>query len=176
MNEGKAALLRLMGQLEADIAELDRLQEKNRQAQSRIEAGANDELDWAALGYTIHNIYNLLENYFLRISKFFENDLDAANWHKSLVEHMKIEVKGVRPRLLSAELSARLDELRSFRNVFRNIYQGPLDAERLTLLQKRIEPILRDFRSAHDEFVAKIARMARELEQVNQEGDQAGGD
>ena len=88
---------------------------------------------------------------------------------------MKIEVKGVRPRLLSADLSARLDELRSFRHVFRNIYQGPLDAERLILLQKRIEPILRDFRSAHDEFVAKIARMARELEQVNQEGDQAGG-
>ena len=58
MRDGKTALLRLMAQLKSDVEELDRLQVKSRQAQARIEAGAIDELDWAALGYTIHNIYN----------------------------------------------------------------------------------------------------------------------
>ena len=77
---------------------------------------------------------------------------------------MKIEVKGVRPRLLESELAARVDELRSFRDVFRNIYQGPLDPDRLALLQKQLEPILRDFRSAHAGFLRKIERMTGELD------------
>lgn len=69
---------------------------KNREMSQRIassdEAG---EYDYAALGYTLHNLYNALEAYFLRIAKFFENNLDEAEWHRLLVRRMTLEISGV---------------------------------------------------------------------------------
>lgn len=53
-----------------------------------------DEYDFAALGYTIQNLYNAFESYFLRIAKFFENKLDEREWHKSLVHRMTLSVDG----------------------------------------------------------------------------------
>ena len=70
------------------IRSIQELLSKNRRATERIEAGANDELDWAALGYTLHNIYCAFENYFLRIAKFFENGLDQRFWHGELLDRM----------------------------------------------------------------------------------------
>jgi hypothetical protein len=45
----------------------------NARAAERIREGSTDTLDYSALGYTIHNIYGLIENACLRIAKFFEN-------------------------------------------------------------------------------------------------------
>jgi predicted nucleotidyltransferase len=65
----KNDLLRLAAELDSDLDLLESLQKKNERALQRVEQGVSVELDWAALGYTIHNIYNLLENYLLHISK-----------------------------------------------------------------------------------------------------------
>ena len=83
-----AAFYSLIAELKADVVELRRLQELNLRAWSRIEQGATDVLDWGALGFTLHSLYGVLENYFLRISKFFENNLPPHRWHKVLVEKM----------------------------------------------------------------------------------------
>ena len=56
-------ILTLVAELGADIALLDELAAKNADALTRVRAGATDELDYAALGYTIHNIYSLVEGY-----------------------------------------------------------------------------------------------------------------
>jgi hypothetical protein len=52
----------LTGDLEKDVSQLDSLLAENKKAEARIAAGAIDSLDYAALGYTIHNIYCLMEN------------------------------------------------------------------------------------------------------------------
>src|SRR5688572_27634277 len=45
------------------------------------------ELD--SLGYSLHNIYNALENCFGQISLSFENDVrDRTRWHRELLEKM----------------------------------------------------------------------------------------
>ncbi len=160
MSDRETGLLRLKGQLNEDIAELARLELTNHCAQERIDTGAIDELDWAALGYTIHNIYCLMENYFLRIATFFENQLDEDTWHRSLVERMTTEVPGIRPRFMDRETGNSIDELRAFRHVFRNRYQGALDAERLALLQSRVLGLLGEFRNAHFKFVRALDLMA----------------
>jgi hypothetical protein len=63
--------------------------ELNRQAWERIQNGAKHVLDWSALGYTLHIVYTAMENYFLRISKVFENNLPRESWHKELLERMQ---------------------------------------------------------------------------------------
>jgi hypothetical protein len=85
----KNDLLRLAAELESDLSILETLTRKNKRAWKRIEGGCTEELDWAALGYTIHNLYNLLKSYFLRIAKFFENSLDPLSWHGDLVQQSR---------------------------------------------------------------------------------------
>ena len=150
----------LLAELDADVAGLAELVETNARAAGRVRSGAGDDLDWAALGYTIHNIYNALESYFLRVSKFFENDLPAATWHRELVDRMTLEIDGVRPRLLDRTLAREIHELRAFRHVFRNIYGSRLDPERMRILQVRVPASITAFRAAHAEFTGALRDLA----------------
>ena len=47
-----------------------------------------------------------LKSSFLRISKFFENSLDPLSWNRDVIEHMRLDIDGVRPALLDRELAA----------------------------------------------------------------------
>jgi hypothetical protein len=50
--------------------------QKNAVMSERIAvAGTGDEYAYAALGYTLHNLYNAFEGYFFRIAKLFENNV-----------------------------------------------------------------------------------------------------
>ena len=70
MKRDRGSYLVLFSELQGDIDLLAELYEKNRLVTAKIKKPDADEFDWAALGYTIHNIYNLIENYFLRVAKF----------------------------------------------------------------------------------------------------------
>jgi hypothetical protein len=155
-NPDEASLRLLVAELDKDVRDLAQLQEENRRAEMRIREGSTDSLDIAALAYTIHNLYCLMENYFLRIAKTFENNVGGDTWHRDLVRRMTIEVDGVRPALLDDETAAKIDELRAFRHVFRNVYQAPLRAERVRELQAAVPAIVEAFRRSHLVFVEKI--------------------
>jgi hypothetical protein len=165
MKKKKNDLQRLIAELESDMSLLEILAQKNKRAWNRVQQGNAEELDWAALGYTIHNIYNLLENYCLRISKFFENSLDPLSWHRDLIEHMRLDIEGVRPALISRRLAGRIDELRSFRHVFRSIYESELDPERVELVQRRLDDTLAEFAKAHKDFLRKLRALSSRLEE-----------
>ena len=126
--------LRLKAELTTGSSLLQSLLAKNRRATERASLSDEDEFAWAAVGYTIHNVYCLFENYFLRISKFFENGLDPSTWHAQLVERMTLEIPGLRPALFDRAFARRIDELRRFRHAFRNLYQTELDPDRVRIL------------------------------------------
>ena len=78
MQHKEGVLLRLISELDQDLDLLAELAEQNTRATARIRSGATEDLDYAALGYSIHNLHSLLENYALRIAKTFENEIDFA--------------------------------------------------------------------------------------------------
>lgn len=86
--------------------------------------------------------------------------MDPLSWNRDVIEHMRLDIDGVRPALLDRELAARIDELRSFRHVFRNIYQAGLDPKRVELVQQRLDPSLAGFKRAHKEFLKKLKAIA----------------
>jgi hypothetical protein len=143
---------------------VERQYEKTRKMTARIELGSDDEFEWAALGYTIHNYYNALENYFSRISKFFDNELDSASWHRDLVDRMTLSIEGVRPRLLPPSIRRQVHELRSFRHVVRNLYDSELDPERVGRINSQLPEIMKVMIAAHSSFYAKIVAVAERLE------------
>jgi len=74
-----------------------------------------------ALAYTLASLYSVMENYFLRIAKAFENRVDPSQWHRDLLDRMAIEITGERPVLLTGHERSAIDELGAFRHVFRHI-------------------------------------------------------
>ena len=163
MERTKADYERLIAELDEDLAMLSSLLEKNRKAAERIGAGASDELDWAALGYTIHNLYCCFESYFLRISKFFENGLDPTSWQAELVGRMTLELPTTRPSLFDKAYARRMDELRRFRHAFRNVYQDGLDPGRLKTLQDDVPSLVADFKPFHERFRAALMLLIKRL-------------
>jgi len=143
--------------LEKEYGIIERNFALNVQAENRINLGATHILDWAALGYTLHTLYVSFENYFLRISKAFENNLPQDAWHKELLLRMELEIPGVRPRLLDQDLAGKLDALRGFRHVFLVVYDSPPDTKRITLLQETVPDILKSLAQYHQDFLNQIA-------------------
>jgi len=155
--------LRLKAELSNDWTLLDALLEKNRRAIERTVGVGDDEFAWAAVGYTIHNIYCLFENYFLRVSKFFENGLDPAIWHAQLVERMTLDIPGLRPSLFDRAFAARIDELRRFRHTFRNLYLSELNPDLVRKLSDAIPLLVSDFNFFHKRYLAALDLMAGEM-------------
>jgi hypothetical protein len=162
MGMNEIGLQKLRAELELDIERLTALKEKNQRAAERATVGDADELDYAALGYTIHNVFNLIENYATRIAKTFENQIDPVSWHRDLVERMQIEIDGVRPALWERDLAARVDELRRFRHVFRNMYANDLDPRRVAAVQERLPETISRFLQAHHRFIGNLDLMIAE--------------
>jgi hypothetical protein len=163
MRRTKGDYERLLGELVADLRTIDELYAKNRRMTLRLEEGAPDEFDWAALGYTLHGLYCAFEGYFLRIAKFFENGLDPSAWHRELVDRMTLEIPSFRPSLYSREYARRMDELMRFRHAFRNLYVDQLDPRRLTILNSDIPALVADFHPYHEHFIEVLDRIAGEM-------------
>ena len=163
MKKTKISFLSLIAELDNDIEILDELAGKYDKVNHKIRRISPDEFDWASLGYAIHNIYNVLENYFLRISKFFENDLEAASRHKDLVDRMTIEIEDIRPALFDRKFACKINELRAFRHIFRYIYQSELDIKKLRELNKKVPGIIEEFKQSHTLVIENLRGIASAL-------------
>ena len=90
-------------------------------------------------GYWLHNLYCAYEDLFKIVSSFWENNIEnEGTFHRSLIKRMLLTIEGVRPSLLSEKTFRHLDELRSFRHVFRHAYSYGLDDERVIYLLKKV--------------------------------------
>lgn len=156
-----SGILTLIAELEKDSETLERLVKENDRAAERIAGGADEGLDYAALGYTIHNIYCLMENYFLRVAKTFENQILADSWHKDLIRRMTLTIEGIRPALLDEETAEDIDELRSFRHVFRNLYQSGIKPNKVMEIQRKLPAVLAMFGKCHRSFLRKLRTLVK---------------
>ena len=112
------------------------------------------------MGYTLHTLYTTMENYFLRISKTFENHLPSDSWHRHLIEAMQLDLPGIRPAFMGTELAGIADELRGFRHVFRSVYESRIDPDRITLLQNKIPRMRELFSAAHRAYCDAVSELA----------------
>lgn len=67
---------------------------------------------------------------------------------------MRLEIPGVRPRLISATAYDCLDELRRFRHIFRSAYRLELDADRLALVLRKARTLREIYRAEMERFLS----------------------
>ncbi len=163
MKKSEIDLQRLIAELESDFEAFNELYGKWQMVNSKLEKITPDEFDWASVGYTLHNLYNIIENYFFRIAKMFENNLDPHRWHKDLINRMTLDIEGIRPAFMKKEESIIFNDLRAFRHVFRNIYQSSLDIDKLNLVNNKVPEIERLFTRNHEKYLLKLREILRSL-------------
>lgn len=107
-----------------------------------------------SLAYQVHNLYCAFEDLFQIVAKFFENNIeDASRYHIELLRRMTLDIDGVRPALISRELSLALDEIRAFRHVFRHAYSYELDPDKLALVLRKVEYVKQHYATEIDGFL-----------------------
>jgi len=123
------------GELNAAVAAL-RKQDAlfHKYAPAFADETTRDVRDAVLLGEIFCNVYTCMETVFLRISRAFENHLDADRWHKELLRKMRMEIPRVRPPVISQSTYEALDELRRFRHFRRYYYDFEYDWDRLDYL------------------------------------------
>lgn len=155
----------LRAELRQDLAFIVGNYEKNREMTARVNAAeSDDEFLYAALGYTIHNLYNAIESYFYRVAKFFENELGEADWHKTLVDRMTLDIQGLRPAVIDLEAARTIDELRRFRHLFRNLYKTPLIPAKVRFANEAAHGVVHVMTTSHERFDGFLQDLKNELD------------
>jgi hypothetical protein len=103
-------------------------------------------------------LYGVLEGYFLRVSRFYGDELPDKGWRRVLIEIMARELPGVRPALLSNEAMLKLVlELMKFRRYYLNLAGEPPDTQRTAAMQRTVWQFLELFPMTHRAFTRKLA-------------------
>ncbi len=162
----KRSTLLLKTDISDELCRLERAVRDFEQAMNEIDFAAEDvrAYDKAAIGSYIHGFYTGCEHIFRMISNFFENELDAQHWHADLLKRMKLEIPGVRPKVLTNDVIAELDIYRGFRHVFREAYGYELDWKRLKPLAERMPDVA-------GKTFAQIMRFAANLPDLLTDGE-----
>ncbi len=128
----------------------DRIEERRRTFDQSVAA----EVD--SMGYQLHNFYGAFEQLFDEVARFFENRIDDARYHADLIRRMRLEIRGIRPALLSDATAAELDELRRFRQLFRHAYSTDLDPDKVAGLADKAPGICRAFEQDFEIFQTRL--------------------
>ena len=118
--------------LEAELLESRKVIERAYEPILKRQATFKDSDEGVdSMAYRLHNLYGAYEQLLKIVADFFENHIEGARYHADLLRRMKIEIKGVRPALLSSSTYKMLNEMRGFRHFFRYAYEVELDVDRI---------------------------------------------
>jgi hypothetical protein len=111
-----------------------------------------------SLAYQLHNFYCAFEQLFEIVANFFENNIeDPSRYHIQLLTRMTLNIEGVRPALISKDVALFLDDLRSFRHIFRHGYSYKLDINKLTLILEKYEFVKKNYKKEINKFLKAIS-------------------
>ncbi len=124
---------------------------------------ASDSMALRSIGSILHDFYSAAENVFKVIARDIDDSLPShMDWHRSLLTQMSMPLNTRRPRVLRGETVDALDEFRSFRHVFRNVYGFALDPDRLQLLLRRFRRAVDMLENDLHEFMGAIEHIIPE--------------
>ena len=110
-------------------------------------------------GSILHDFYNCCERVFKKIAIEINSGYEESEkWHKNLLYQMTTPIEGVRPRVISDELAADLDEFLAFRHLFRNIYGFELKGSRIDYLVGKFEKVAERFRKEAQDFLVYLRK------------------
>ena len=84
---------------------------------------------------------------------------------------MTLDLPGIRPAIIPRNIEEKLDELRRFRHLFRNLYKSSIKPNRVLELKSEIGPLMDTFAASHADFMQWLDQLIREEQQSLNNGD-----
>lgn len=154
-------LMKLRGDLLKAIERSERIEKYYQEFSTKKDILRENSYDLVILAEILVDFYTCLETAFVRVAKYFENNLDTSRWHADLLERMIVNIPEVRPRMLSDEAYNLLLELMRFRHFRRYYFQFDYDRDKMMFLEKK--------------FLQAIPLVRKELEEYMDKLDKVGG-
>lgn len=150
----KEKIIEMISEIKQELRNLQEL----RSELKRI-GPENDIILKRSKGSIMHDFYNLCERIFKKISIEINGGYeDTEKWHKNLLYRMTIPIENLRPRVISDELAADLDEFLAFRHLFRNIYGFELKGDRIDYLSKKFLKVSEMFGKEISNFIEVLSK------------------
>jgi len=147
-------LSQMATRIRSELDELENVLHRMKEGWDRANrSGDMYYLDGVALN--LHGFYSGLERLFELIAINIDGSKPAGeNWHQELLNQMAMEIKAVRPAVISELSRRRLGEYRGFRHVVRNVYTVNFSPAKM---QKLVEEAPGLFSQVRAELVAFAA-------------------
>jgi len=144
---------------------------KNRKVRNKVDLFYQEfkEKDFQILGKNksaaivlseiIVDYYTCIETLFVKISQFFENNLQKDRWHTDLLYKMTLEVPDIRSQVISDKTHAVLLELLRFRHFRRYYFEFDYDWDKLEFLEKKYNQVKEMFENdilVFENFLEKL--------------------
>ena len=150
----KEELIGLIAEIEKELQNLEELSKELKRMKPEREI-----IFKRAKGSALHDFYNCCERVFKKVAIELNGGYEETEkWHKSLLYRMTIPIAGLRPRVISDELAAELEEFMAFRHLFRNIYGFELKGGRIDYLVEKFEAVAGSFKKEIGEFLDLIKK------------------
>jgi len=115
-------------------------------------------------GY-VHSFYNGVEKIFKLIAEFVdESEPRGAAWHSDLLSQMALELRGLRPAVLTAELASVLEDYLEFRHFFRHSYGFDLDWDELKPKVEKLKPTFEKLEATFQQFFIFLKAASEHIE------------
>jgi len=152
------------------IADIRREQQQTQKLVQELEellsdlSGDPDSVDLRAIASILHDFYTGIEKIFSRIALEMEGNLpEGENWHRQLLERMAVDIKKVRPAVISEELEVKLDEYLRFRHLFRHSYGFLLQWEKCKGLTNNLTPCHKQVQKELKVFLTFLTKLQEEI-------------
>ena len=117
----------------------------------------NNSIMRRAKGSILHDFYNTCERVFEFVAHQINGGIPKGEqWYKKLLRQMTMEIKDLRPAVISKKLASELDEYLGFRHLFRNIYGFELESERWDELVIKFPKVAEYFCKEIRDFLKKL--------------------
>ena len=124
----------------------------------KMAAKNSDDLYLDSVALNLHGFYSGIERVFELIAKRIDGSLPSGdNWHQELLKQMTIDIKMVRPPVISQSTYNYLNNYRGFRHVVRNVYTFNLSVAKLQVLIDELNITYTEFKQDIDGFCSFIA-------------------
>ena len=155
-------MLDLIAEIEDELILLETLAEEIESVWSSLPRNKRTrKIHEESVALKLHNFYTGCERIFKRISDDINGGTPAtADWHKRLMHRMTLEIKDVRPPVLSKETEKILNEFLAFRHIVRNIYGFQIESDRLSALVNKFPKIFIAFRKEIQMFIIFLKKLS----------------
>lgn len=156
--------LRLKAEILREFKDIERCRVELNELLGMLGSREKSSFDLRAIGSILHDFYCGIERIFERIAKELNGGVpEGTDWHRQLLRDMTLEIKGVRPAVISEDLEKMLIEYLRFRHVFRNIYGFSLEWRFMEGLVERLPFTLNTLKKDIETFCVFLENVSRSL-------------